>query len=371
MLVGLTLFASAQAKPKKKGKDAQVEEAAPAPPPPPALPPQHPLPFSEVLPIDLGVLANGLANPSAQGCAACHTEPTSQWQQSGHHGSVPPSLKEATTLLGMPQCLNCHQPALQQHERLASDQGDGSFSFTANEQWSATLSQEGVTCVTCHLRDGKILGATPPNPSPHDASWNENLASAEQCASCHQLEWPGLATPLYDTYGEWSRSPWAAADVSCTDCHMMSGQGQVTHNVHLPTSRGLSLMVAFPSSTLRRGADPIDVSITAQNTGAGHHLPSGSPWTGLRMTVRLVRGEEVKALFETDWHRPIDTSDVWTLTEDTRLASGETRTYTVPLEVPSRAARGPRRLLVEVWETLHGEIVGTPQVSQEFSLSVE
>lgn len=324
----------------------QSEAAAPAeattPASPDAVPPrQHPAPYPGPLPRELGPVPEGLANPTAQACHACHPEVHGAWSASAHAGPPSDALREAATAAGDPACLACHLPLTSQYAEQPGEDGP-----VANPAWSPTMSLEGVGCASCHLHEGVVLSSEPPGPAPHRTAWAPALGASSFCASCHQLTWPGADAPFYDTFGEWSRSGWAKAGVTCQDCHMGPGAGAVRagadHQVEANLARAVSLLVTLSAPELVRGGPTVTANITLQNTGAGHHLPSGSPWKGLRLEAALVRiapdGRDLAAgvPFTADLVRTVSDAAPWTTLTDSRIPAGGETTWEVPLELSSR-----------------------------------
>lgn len=340
-----------------------------APEPVPVRAPKAPLPLRDPLPVDVGRLPDGLANLSAQGCHACHVGPAEGWLGSAHAKGVTPALARAAEAAGDPACLSCHLPLQQQHAL----QPDGQ----ANPAWSATLQSEGVTCVACHLTDGVIVGAHPA-ASPHTSGTNPGLAEASFCASCHQLTWPGASAPLYDTFGEWSRSGWSAAGVTCQDCHMGPGAASVRlgsdHAMQATPARALSVLLQPDAPTLVRGSEGISVSLTVQNTGAGHHVPSGSPHTAMVIEARLVPpsgdGQAV-SLFTTELGQTFEDAPPWTILTDTRIAAGAAPQWTFPAALEHSAEAGAWWLEVRITRTTNGEVADAPAILRRVPLRVQ
>jgi hypothetical protein len=311
-------------------------------------PPMAPPLFDGRLPVELGPLPDGLASFSAQGCHACHDVPYDAWKRSPHAAGPSPALLQAAAESGgKSACLSCHLPlAPQQAARLLSVTPEG-----AAGRWDATLASEGVTCAACHLRRGAVIGPTPHADAPHTTGWRDDLSAPETCASCHQLTWPGAATPLYDTFGEWSRSPWARVGVTCTTCHMAT-QG---HAMAADRARALSVLVDLDAAHLVRGGSPVQARITLQNTGAGHHAPTGSPWIGWRIEVLLVPESGAARVVTThDLVRTVAAVAPWQTEKDTRLAAAETRALQASLTLPQEAAPGRWSMVVQVRELVSG-----------------
>lgn len=329
--------------------------------------PEHSGLWSATLPLGIAKVPPGLANLSAQGCAGCHPAAWDGWRASAHAMPPPASLHQAALEAKEPRCLGCHLPLASQHA--AAD----------NLGWDAVLADEGVTCVACHLRDGHIVGVHADARGPHPGKWSSELQGPEACAACHQLTWPGASAPLYDTVGEWQRSAWAVAGVGCSDCHLRSDPAadRVTHAVDLPAARALSVQLIVPGGAITRGAAPLDVTLTLQNTGAGHAWPSGSPFLGARVTA-VLEGPAKKGKgrepwggpFVQDLRRTLEAAPPWRTVADTRLPAGGSRTWAWSLALPVDAPPGPYTLKLVIHKTRGDLVVGDAVWVREIPLTV-
>ncbi len=348
-LLSCLIVASAAARPRERATPA------PAPPQPTWTTPLWPdvLPFTAPLEVP-----DGLASLSATTCRACHTELADGWSH-GAHGQPPSeALRAAATAAGDPACLGCHLPLARQHP-------------DATGGWSPSLAAEGVTCASCHVREGVIVGARPADPAgdalrPHPVAWTPTLRAAEGCASCHQHA-PGGGEPLYDTVGEWRATPWAAADVGCVDCHMgpgaAAGAATVAHGVRADLRRALTLELDLDAATLKPGATTSG-RLRVRNTGAGHHVPSGSPFKGLRLRAVLTRDDGPRlAGNEVHFARQLGADGPpWVTVADTRLAAGAGVELPLAWSLPADARPGAWRIEIEAVTTRAGADAGTPEV---------
>lgn len=373
-LLGLTLL-SGVGPVRLFGKRTAEPEPTPEPaptPPPPAPQLQQPL-FGAQLPLEPGTLPPELANGSAQGCHACHREAHEGWSAGPHHLTPSAALHDAVARTGVTACLGCHLPLLAQHDRLPvwSPEEDAD---QPNPGWDATLQLEGVTCVTCHVREGKIVVSTEDSARGeglHDRAWSPQLASSEGCATCHQLTWPGANLPLYDTYGEWSRSAWAEAGVSCIDCH----RREDTHSWTRDPARAVSLLLSPDASRIVRGGEPLRLTLELQNTGAGHAIPTGTPFRGLLLSAELQppgeAGGEGPQRFTAELVRKLDTEPPWYTLEDTRLAAGASAEWTWEIALDNDRPAGTWELIVQLSPTLQGQVDGPPVLERRLPLVVE
>ena len=351
---------------------------------PPPSPPQLEALFPTAPPLDVGDVPDGLANHSAQGCSACHYQAHDTWVHSAHASAwSSPAFQEAVAEIGSPACLACHLPLhSQQPDLVTYDEGDILRPITTpNPAWDGGLQTEGVTCAACHVREGAVITSRPVTDAPHPTLYSPELSTSTSCAACHQLTWPGADLPFYDTFGEWERSPQAAAGIQCQDCHLRSGVGEhlaVDHRFEARSGRGVSVLVRPATPDIARGGDPLPVTVILQNTGAGHAFPTGSPYVGVRLDVRLSgppdrRGNPITGgePFTVDLVRTLADEPPWNTVEDTRLQAGESREYPVELALPQRSPAGPWVVRVSLTRTVRGEPTGEPLVVREVPLRTD
>ena len=339
----------------------KTEEVAPPPPPPPvaapaaAEPPAPPAPklFPDGLPVVISTLPAGLPSLSAQGCNACHGDAHDTWLGSAHaHAGESAAFRDAVRTAGnSTACTQCHLPLATQHDPLAAGYIDGDLSrprLEPNPSFDATLRGEGVTCVACHVRDGVVLGVHASTNAPHPLVVSAELTDSAMCATCHQLTWAGADRPFYDTYGEWKASAYGSAGVSCQACH--SGHADPDPR------RALSALLHLDHPSLQRG-QPVPVKLTLQNTGAGHHFPTGNPWSEARIDVVLLdgAGKDLAPAFSTVLAREVEPTAPYRTLSDNRLAAGAQMSLAHDF-IPN--VKGvPGRGAVEVLLTRDGETI--------------
>ncbi len=312
--------------------------------------------FPKGLPMATLELPEGLANPTAQNCAACHGALHDQWASSAHATAWQgerwrQAVRDASST---EECQACHLPFAAQHALRVTHLAEGAADapqHATNPDWSPSLQREGVTCAACHLREGRVLGPRGTGDAPHPVSQSADLASPTLCAACHQLQWPEAEIAWYDTYGEWYRSPYREAGVRCQDCHMAPQAGPVTtgrfashpgHAVAADPSRAVSVLLELDSPNVTRGT-PFFFRIRLQNTGAGHAFPTGQPGEGylLRAVVVDTDGEAMHDPLEHTLVRKVQPEPPFALVEDTRIpARGELlleHEATIPAKKPAGA----------------------------------
>ena len=350
---------------------------APAPKPAPAL-------FPDGLPVDLSSLPAGLASLSAQSCNACHFETHDLWAPSNHAtGHLGETYQRALAELNHPTaCQSCHLPVLSQHRQLTAGHKGGDLSRPEqhpNDGWNAGLETEGVTCAACHIRDGVVIGTRAFEGAPHEVRVSEALSQPEFCATCHQASVDtvfedadgnakGLA--IYDTYGEWKASPYAAAGVGCVDCH--GGAGTLggptnSHALEIDTARAVTITIDLSDGVVQRGK-ALGYEITLQNTGAGHAFPTGSPFKAVRLEATLLnaKGEPLDEPHTLPLGRTISEGPRPRITADHRLLPGESMKMKGRFDVSQKARAGPARFHVRIVQ----EGLGQPLVDRAMNITV-
>ena len=131
--------------------------------------------------------------------------------------------------------------------------------------------------------------------------YSPQIAKSIFCAPCHQGGYWGV--PVYDSYDQWIKSPYAKEDVQCQDCHMKPDgvttnfapgkEGVERHPKTIYThrqfgSRDSSFLSSAVEMTLKIKSqkDKIVIDVEILNSGAGHHLPTGSPMRNMILIVR-------------------------------------------------------------------------------------
>lgn len=225
-------------------------------------------------PIDVGPVPSGLVATDAAACARCHADIAREWRGSMHQQSwTDPVFQAAFVQEPLEACRNCHAPQR-----------------TPSEEPSGLAAHDGVTCATCHVREGRVLGTGAGRGAPHASDAMVELASSEFCAGCHQFDFPaerGAARghpatdePMQDTYEEWRWSDAAANGVQCQDCHMpeVTGPDGRTHRSHrFRGTRDLEFMrsAASVEASVRREGPELVLSLRLVPGAIGHAFPTG------------------------------------------------------------------------------------------------
>lgn len=307
---------------------------------------------------------------SAERCGACHREILAAWKSSAHAKAMESRLfQDALTLVEddfgeatTRTCLTCHSP-------LGTELED--YSLRQKVSW------EGVTCDYCHsMRSVSMSGANPTarleysltksgpiegaTPLAHGVVFSEVHTTSQVCAPCHEYK-NSEGLQVLSTYSEWQESRYAEENIQCQSCHMGNVEGNVVDpsvvssdailNRHqMPGGHSMEQLnraIRFGMNT-KRDESKVTVSITIENAGAGHYVPTGSPMRRMELELRAdaYRGED---LSETrTYSRVVADASGATIdfehrafvkgakvVSDTRLAPDEKRTETFELPVAS------------------------------------
>jgi hypothetical protein len=332
----------------------------------------------------------GLPDARAETCAQCHREFYDEWKVSTHarawldDAQFQEELKKTTKTPGRDagwMCVNCHTPMESQLPRLVVrlEGGDrGRPVYTDNPHFDPQLQLEAITCGTCHLRDGVVLGPYGDTDAPHPVRKAPELLAAQVCTQCHQAQdqFPEVDLAcMFQTGSELAQG--AHAGKTCQDCHMPEVERSLT-NLGTPARKtrrhwfGGSLIPkrpedeadlaplreVFPDGLTARWVDlperlapgeEANLEVEVQNAEAGHMLPTGDPERFLRVSLSahgsdggLLAEHEERIGSVYDWNVPV------TLLSDNRLAPLERRRYALRFTAP---ASGPvtLRLVASKW----------------------
>ncbi len=326
---------------------------------------ERPRPYTEV--------PEGLASLSAESCGGCHREIYNEWAVSTHRrawlddAQFQHELKKSRGELakeGDPRrdvgwlCVNCHTPLVNQLPQLVVGLEDGDIAkpiYVDNPKFDEKLQLDAITCATCHVRDGVILGPHGDGThAPHPVKKDESLLKVDICTSCHQAEMVYEVQQLgcfFSTGREWKESPAGKAGQTCQSCHMPEVERKVAEAFDVPKRKtrrhwfGGSLIPKKPEYEAEiaplREVYPDGVTLTlvsgetfsvrVANDQAGHHMPSGDPERHIDVEVEVLDGEG--NVIETV-NKRLGTKYKWwpkiELESDTRIPAGEHVDIAIP-----------------------------------------
>jgi hypothetical protein len=247
----------------------------------------------------------GLNTVSAGGCKDCHKEIYDEWSESMHAKAWTDPYYQVDFLFDGSQqiCLNCHIPLENQQENLILGFKDGEkFKpiLKPNPDFDPNLKNEGVTCIVCHIRDGKIVGPYGSEDAPHAVIADPEITyGIKFCEKCHVVSGKRLDTfyniPPCGTVAEIEKGGQKA---DCVGCHMpevirpiaegmneRKGRRHLFYGGHHPGHVEKSLKVEYRKEIEKNRYKFI---FTLTNVGAAHYLPTGTPDRHLTLEIRLL-----------------------------------------------------------------------------------
>lgn len=334
-------------------------------------------------PIDTSQTPAVLGKLSAKECAACHQDFYDEWQTTIHSKAwTEPYFKVDWKFDGSQHsCRLCHTPLDRQqpHNVLGyRDTDKWDPILEDNPDFDPRLQHEGVTCAACHYRDGKIVGVLGNTNAPHPV---KKLDDPNQvCVRCHIVEGDKWDTffrfPPCGTVAEieslrsqsttnikTSNGPGLSGEhlisgsssLGCVNCHMPLKKrslvkGGVVRNTrqhfwrggHDPAMVKKALTIKFSEDNLidknQSSNNKRQFTLTIENTGAAHYVPTGTPDRHLTIQLRVldkqdnVLSENINTIRRNVMWRPfiIDL-------KDTRLPRGQPRSYDIEIFDPQKA----------------------------------
>ena len=232
----------------------------------------------------LAPIETGAPFASAQACLECHEEVVSDWRQSRHaQAHTNPLYQWGLQVEPSSFCINCHSPESEQAAEALGILPSKPHQPLATA--ATPLADEGVSCGSCHVREGRVL-APWGSPGKHAQDTAADLRDPAFCAGCHEFRFPHFEDgvvqlrdeKIQSTFSEWEAYNLAGGKGTCQSCHMPEGR----HLFH----------GANDHDTLR-GSLSVEVTRTGNGTtwvlrsvGVGHHLPSGDLFRHLTLEVR-------------------------------------------------------------------------------------
>ncbi|WP_061249097.1 multiheme c-type cytochrome [Leptospira alstonii] len=217
-------------------------------------------------------------------CRECHKTIFENWQKSMHRQSFTnPFYQESHAKEPMAWCLNCHAPLL-------------SFDENEKDPEKRILKEEGVSCIVCHVREGKILTSEMPNENSlvHEYTEAPVMARSEFCANCHQFNFPTNDSlnvlrakefkysnlPMQNTYNEWESSGWSEKK-NCQSCHLFP---KTKRSHSFPGGHDLEYLSSAFDVRLRRDSER-QFTLVVSLKRTGHSFPTGDLFRALRIQI--------------------------------------------------------------------------------------
>lgn len=242
-------------------------------------------------------LANNLRDSTtfkdSESCKSCHKVVFENWQNSMHRQSFTNLFyQQSHAKEPMSWCLNCHSPLLPKGEN-------------EKDHRKRILKEEGVSCIVCHVREGKILTAKKPELDSfvHEYLETPILKTSEFCASCHQFNFPTNESlneavhkdfkysnlPMQNTYNEWKESIWDNRK-NCQSCHLFN---KTKRSHSFPGGHDLNYLSDAFNVQLERVSKREFILIVYLNK-TGHAFPTGDLFRALRIHVLNEKDQLIK-----------------------------------------------------------------------------
>ena len=168
-----------------------------------------------------------------------------------------------------------------------------------NPNFDPNLQNEGVTCASCHLQEGAIVGPHPTDKSPHASRQDPSMTSGMGvCIRCH------VTDSTRDPFSMGHLKICSTLDEiearnnrpNCIGCHMppitrplvkgmspRKGRKHLWRGAHSPeqVKKAISVTISkinAPSDLISKHSPYVqDVAIKVTNTGTHHAFPTGTP----------------------------------------------------------------------------------------------
>ncbi len=256
----------------------------------------------------------GLQSISAASCGACHQKIYHEWKQSTHAVAFQDLQFQAEWKKDdIYACLNCHTPLQNQQEFIVTGLINGDYKTPLKEinpHFDRKLQKDSITCATCHVRDGSVIGTNGTKNAPHKTIKDVEFLSEKLCISCHNVvdELNPVLVCTFETGDEWDNNWAKKSGKTCISCHMPETERPIhpetekrlSHFHHFPGSgipkffdmeaKGLESMEITESSFKKvySVGETIDYSLKVKNSFAGHSVPTGDPERFFLVSFRLV-----------------------------------------------------------------------------------
>ncbi len=368
---------------------------------------QRPLALNQATPV-------GLPDISAKTCGSCHTEIYKEWQVSTHarawedDAQFMEELHKSRTNDGDVgwMCVNCHTPIGNQLPELVVGLKDGALNapiYAKNPAFDARLQLEAITCATCHVRDGVILGPRGDSPLvPHPVRKETSLLSETTCTRCHEAQAVFPENNLgcfFDTGTQYAMSPASKRGDTCQTCHMPTVErpSAIQSGAPVRTTRrhwfggslipkkpeyeaeiaplrkvfgsGVEISVSSAEGECVEPKNCVPTTVTVLNSKAGHSVPTGDPERHVLVDVLVKDGDKVLQTHQMEFGSRYEWWPKIKLKSDSRLPAGEARNLRI--EVPEGATieivAHKYRMYTEAFE--HHELEGKYVRGREFHRS--
>lgn len=310
--------------------------------------------------------AGGTLPVNAVVCGGCHQGHLAEWRQSTHAQALAdPQFIAELSKPSSPRwlCLNCHIPLKQQRSYLveadsivrANRWDVRDLKRVDNPDHDPALTQEAITCATCHVRRdtdgaGVIIGKGTGAAAPHRVR-KDPAALQQICARCHDpgpVQLTGTFLCWFETRREIAKGNRKGAE--CAECHMPEVSRSVVAGGPPRTVRAHHWRGGGPGKTydaplgqsaieVKTDASARALKITVTNAHAAHRAPTADPERHFRIIVEQAGKTSVHRIGQRwDWGDAA-AGRIAKKLEDDRPYAGESRTFTVPRDGAAATVR--------------------------------
>lgn len=338
----------------------------------------------------------GLTSLKAEDCGNCHREIYEEWKLSTHALAFKDMQFQAEWEKDdIYACLNCHTPLQNQQKFIVSGLINGDYKNPlkkTNPKFDKALQLEGITCASCHVRNGNVIGTIGSTNAPHKIVKDVEFLSESLCISCHNVvdEMTPVLACSFETGDEW-KDNWAIEKgKNCISCHMPEKQRPLvtgyeersSHSHAIPGSgipkefgmdinglEGLEIKADSLKNYYSPG-DQLNYALSLKNSFAGHKVPTGDPerFFLIRFTLKNAKGntlEKMKYRIGEKWQWHPEAKKL----SDNNLKPLEERTFDFSFQVPDKKGM---TLGVEVTKhRMTKENAETMGILHEYPLSIE
>jgi hypothetical protein len=241
----------------------------------------------------------GIPGIRAEQCGSCHQAIYDEWKTSYHSKAYVDPFFQAYWRKDKHIwiCLNCHTPMQPQQPWLIKGLEDGKIHRPIkadNPDYDEAFQQEGITCASCHVRDGVIEGPFEDSQAPHPTRYAARFRTTDICFTCHQV--PSGPFQFYNggpcsTFPEFEAGPYYKRGMICQDCHMPSvdrplvsggpvrqGRQHLWRGGHSPEmiKKAVTVQLTSDGEAIQPGR-MANFTLKLTNSGAGHKIPTGDP----------------------------------------------------------------------------------------------
>ena len=284
------------------------------------------------------------ANWSAADCGQCHVSEYQSWNRSRHRKSWSNKLlQEGFVHETQKPCVHCHAPLQEQAAEIwrnmdwyLARKNTSNSPMNPVSYQPEPLASEGITCVTCHWREGAVLSSNSANNAPHPVRKTNHFAGPELCKGCHEFHFPATVNgqliagtlAAQSTVTEWEQWRAQGGTKSCVDCHMPNGSHA------FPGAHDLTMLRSAIAIKVQPTNAQVLFSLSSRNIG--HHLPTGDIFRRITLEVAPLNGDFVVIHRIGRRYRFMEKSRKRTLQEDSSLRPGETREIKYATAAPIR-----------------------------------